>query len=82
MILFVLGSCVVCWRSEEDDKDQFDKTLQSEWFMPDEFKNLDIENYVIGKCKNPEEIVRVESINCCRNIKICRKCGNVLAIFS
>ena len=43
------------------DKDQFDKTLQSEWFMPDEFKNLDIENYVIGKCKNPEEIVRVES---------------------
>ena len=29
--------------------------------MPEEYKNLDIENYVIGKCKNPEEIVRVES---------------------
>ena len=43
------------------DKDKFDKTLQSEWFMPNEYKNLDIENYVIGKCKNPEEIVRVES---------------------
>ena len=29
------------------DKDQFDKTLQSEWFMPEKYKTLDIENYVI-----------------------------------
>ena len=43
------------------DKDQFDKTLQSEWFMPEKYKTLDIENYVIGKCSNPEEIQRVET---------------------
>ena len=41
--------------------DEYDMQNQKQWLMPEEYKNLDIENYVIGKCKNPEEIVRVES---------------------
>jgi|TARA_A100001388_G_scaffold257540_1_gene223421 DNA polymerase III alpha subunit len=42
------------------DKNTFDGVCQSEWFMPEKYKTLDIENYVIGKCRNPEEIQRVE----------------------
>ena len=43
-----------------DSKNTFDGVCQSEWFMPEKYKTLDIENYVIGKCRNPEEIQRVE----------------------
>tara|TARA_B100000902_G_scaffold136094_1_gene134392 strand:- start:25946 stop:26467 length:522 start_codon:yes stop_codon:yes gene_type:complete len=42
------------------DKDQFDKTLQSEWFMPDEYKNLDVYRFLEEKCETPEQIVRVD----------------------
>ena len=42
------------------DKNTFDGVCQGEWFMPDEFKQMDVANYVIGKCKAPEEIQRVE----------------------
>ncbi len=42
------------------DQKTFDGVCQSEWFMPEKYKTLDIENYVIGKCRNPEEIQRVE----------------------
>ena len=42
------------------DKDKFDKTLQSEWFMPDEFKNLDVYRFLEEKCETPEQIVRVD----------------------
>ena len=42
------------------DEKTFDGVCQSEWFMPEKYKTLDIENYVIGKCRNPEEIQRVE----------------------
>jgi len=43
------------------DKGKFDNTLQSEWFMPDQYKKMDIEEYIIGKCKNSEEVIRVET---------------------
>ena len=42
------------------DKDQFDKTLQSEWFMPDEYKNMDIYRVLEEKCPNHETISRVD----------------------
>tara|TARA_B100000035_G_scaffold78327_1_gene65446 strand:- start:9486 stop:9947 length:462 start_codon:yes stop_codon:yes gene_type:complete len=42
------------------DKEQFDKTLQSEWFMPDEYKNLDVYRFLEEKCETPEQIVRVD----------------------
>lgn len=42
------------------DQEQFDKALQSEWFMPDKYKNLDIYNYVLNKAPDePEEMARV-----------------------
>jgi DNA polymerase III alpha subunit len=33
--------------------EQFDKNLQDNWFMPDEYKNMDIEEFLVEKC--PEE---------------------------
>ena len=32
------------------DEKTFDGALQSEWFMPDEYKNIDVRDYVIRKC--------------------------------
>ena len=41
-------------------KKDFDEALQSEWFMPDEYKNLDIYNYFLNKAPDePEEMARV-----------------------
>lgn len=42
------------------DQNQFDNVLQSEWFMPDEYKNLDIYRYLEEKCATPEEVKRVD----------------------
>ena len=41
------------------DQKQFDEALQSEWFMPDKYKDLDIYNYVLNKASEPKEITRV-----------------------
>ena len=42
------------------EKEDFDKTLQEEWFMPDKYKKLDIYNYVLDQCPDePKEIARV-----------------------
>ncbi|SVA28223.1 uncharacterized protein METZ01_LOCUS81077 [marine metagenome] len=42
------------------DQKQFDSVLQSEWFMPDKYKNLDIYNYVLNKAPDePKEMARV-----------------------
>ena len=42
------------------EQKQFDDVLQSEWFMPDEYKNLDIYRYLEEKCATPEEVKRVD----------------------
>jgi len=41
------------------DQKDFDGALQSEWFMPDEYKQLTIQNYVLNKCKTDKELERV-----------------------
>ena len=41
------------------DQKTFDGVCQSEWFMPDEYKQLTIQNYVLNKCKTDQEIERV-----------------------
>lgn len=38
----------------------FDKALQSDWFMPKEYFDFDIEAYCLSKCTNPEQIQRVK----------------------
>jgi DNA polymerase III alpha subunit len=40
------------------DQKTFDGVCQSEWFMPDEYKNMDISQYLQDKCKTQEELVR------------------------
>jgi len=39
--------------------EDFDHRNQSEWFMPDEYKQLDIAQYVLSLCKTDEELQRV-----------------------
>ena len=38
--------------------EQFDKDNQKNWFMPDEYKNLDIAQYILGLCKTQDELQR------------------------
>ena len=38
--------------------EQFDKDNQKNWFMPDEYKNIDIAQYVLGLCKTQDELQR------------------------
>lgn len=37
------------------DKPTFDQILQSEWFMPDEYKELDVDKHVLDKCTTTSE---------------------------
>ena len=41
------------------DQKDFDGALQSEWFMPDEYKTFDILQYLVDKCESADEYVRV-----------------------
>lgn len=43
------------------DVKTFDRKNQSIWFMSEEYKNLDIEKWVLQQCKNEKEISRVET---------------------
>ena len=37
----------------------FDNSLQNNWYMPNEYKTLDIAKFVLDCCKNDEELQRV-----------------------
>lgn len=39
--------------------DEFDKLLQSNWFMPDEYKTLDIDAWLYDKCTTEIQISRI-----------------------
>jgi DNA polymerase III alpha subunit len=39
--------------------EQFDRFCQRAWNMPDEYKNLDIAEYVLGLCSTQEQLQRV-----------------------
>ena len=40
------------------DQKTFDGVCQGEWFMPDEYKTLNVHNYVLTKCTTQEETAR------------------------
>ena len=40
------------------DQKTFDGVCQSEWFMPDEYKTLNVHNYVLTKCTTQDETAR------------------------
>lgn len=44
---------------EEKDIVQVDQENQQIWYMPDEYKNMDIAEYIIKLCKTDEELQRV-----------------------
>ncbi len=37
------------------DKKEFDSVCQSEWFMPDSYKKINVYEYVLGKIQTPAE---------------------------
>jgi len=39
--------------------EEFDKNNQSTWFMPENYKKLDIAKWVLDRCKTDEELQRV-----------------------
>ena len=39
--------------------EEFDNICQQQWFMPDEYKNLDIAKWVLDQCKQQHELQRV-----------------------
>ena len=39
--------------------EEFDRVLQSNWHMPEEYKQLDIAEYVLGLCQQEHELQRV-----------------------
>ena len=44
----------------EVEKKDFDGVLQSEWFMPDEYKNMDVYRYLEQRCPDNISLDRVE----------------------
>ena len=40
-------------------REEFDHRCQTTWFMPQEYQQLDIAEYVVGLCKTQEELQRV-----------------------
>jgi DNA polymerase III alpha subunit len=38
--------------------EEFDQIKQNTWYIPDEYKNLDIAKYVLDQCKNDAELQR------------------------
>jgi len=39
--------------------EQFDKNNQSHWYMPEEYSNMDIAQWLLDQCKTQEELQRV-----------------------
>jgi len=42
------------------DQKTFDGVCQGEWFMPDEYKNMDIYSWVEQRCNTHEEVARID----------------------
>ena len=42
------------------DQKTFDGVCQGEWFMPDEYKNMDIYSWVEQRCQTHEEVNRID----------------------
>jgi len=40
--------------------EDFDSALQSDWFMPSEYRDFDVEAWCLDRCTTPEQIKRVK----------------------
>lgn len=45
--------------AEYDNIEDFDRDQQSQWYMPEEYKKLSIDEHVLSLCKTQEELQRV-----------------------
>jgi DNA polymerase III alpha subunit len=45
---------------ESIDIADFDAALQSDWFMPEEYKDFDVESWCVDRCTTSEQITRVK----------------------
>jgi len=53
---------LLTWTFPADDTQsipEFDHIRQEHWFMPEEYKNMDIAEYVLGLCATQEQLQRV-----------------------
>lgn len=57
--LFVEFPILQKYQSLDLDIESFDSNNQSNWFMPEEYKNLDIASWVLDQCKSEHELQRV-----------------------
>ena len=46
------------YREPDVDIDEFDRINQNKWFMPVEYENFDIAEWVLNQCKNSDELQR------------------------
>jgi DNA polymerase III alpha subunit len=46
------------YRKLDIDVDTFDTQNQDSWFMPDEYRNMDIAKWVLEQCQTPAELQR------------------------
>jgi len=46
---------------ESIDIADFDQALQSDWFMPPEYKDFDVKQWCLDRCATPEQTARVEA---------------------
>lgn len=52
---------MLTWKPPQDDSDsvkEFDKLNQSSWFMPEQYKNMDIAEHVLSLCNSQQELQR------------------------
>jgi DNA polymerase III alpha subunit len=42
------------------DVETFDKINQNNWFMPDEYKNFQIEKWLLDQCENSDQVERIQ----------------------
>lgn len=41
-------------------QEEFDRTLQTEWFMPGDYRSIVVEEFLLSKCTTDQEIDRVQ----------------------
>lgn len=57
--LFVNFDCPKAVREINMPIEEFDAIQQSNWYMPEDYKNLDIAQYLLDQCKSEAELQRV-----------------------
>ena len=50
---------LIQYQFSEQSIEEFDQQCQAEWYMPNEYKNLDIAEYILGLCSTQEQLQRV-----------------------